>query len=304
MSKRLTLLFPFIAISASLLAWKQPQLLNELGHLIVPLLMTIMFSMGLTLAIADFKRVLAHKSAIAIGVALQYTVMPLAAYIIAKAFELPNDLLIGMLLVGSASGGTASNVICFLAKANVALSISMTLISTLIGVFALPTLSWLYLGEIVSVPAINMFFSVSKIVILPLATGLVLNHFFHRQVTRLTPLLPLITSGAIVFVIAIIVSLNQPKLASISIALVLAVVLHNTMGLIFGYFGSRFFGQSDTTSRTISIEVGMQNSGLAVALALKYFSPLAALPGALFSIWHNITGATLAAFWAERATRD
>ncbi len=302
MTKRLTLLFPILAVFISLLAWKHPAWFNGFADLIIPLLMLIMFAMGLTLTLEDFKRVLDHKSAVVIGLVLQFTIMPLSAYVLSMAFTLPTELLVGMVLVGSASGGTASNVICFLAKANVALSITMTLMSTLVAVILLPVLSWLYLDAVVSIPLVGLFYSVLKIVLLPLTLGLLLNFLFSISINRISFMLPPITTGAIILVIAIIVSLNQPKLASISLLLSISVVLHNVIGLTSGYFLAKALGQSETNSRTIAIEVGMQNSGLAVALALKYFSPLAALPGALFSIWHNITGSVLAAYWRERQT--
>ncbi len=300
MSHRLTLLFPVFAIAGSALAWQQPQWFSPMANWIIAILMVIMFCMGLTLSGADFRRVYQHKSAVTLGVVLQYTVMPLAAFVIATLAGLPSELLVGLVLVGCASGGTASNVICFLARGDLALSVSMTLVSTLLAVAALPALSWLYLGQAVPVPAAGMMMSVLKIVILPLALGFSLNMFARNAVRTISPYLPLITTAAIVLVIVIIVALNQQKLASISAVLVLAVAAHNFIGLSAGYWGARLLGKNSTVSRTIAIEVGMQNSGLAVALAIKYFSPLTALPGAIFSIWHNISGAFLAAYWSEK----
>ena len=270
----------------------------------MPILTIIMFGMGLTLTIDDFRRVLKLKASVALGLALQYSVMPLAAFLLAKLLGLSNELLIGMVLVGSASGGTASNVICYLARGDVALSISMTLVSTLVAVVALPTLSWLYLGQVVPVPVAGMFVSVLKIVLVPLAVGVALNHYLPKAVRTVSPALPLVTTIAIVLVIAIIVALNHQTLADISFALLAAVLIHNSLGLVAGYFGARYCGQDRKTSRTIAIEVGMQNSGLAVALAVKYFSPLAALPGAVFSIWHNVSGSLLAAIWSRSVEPD
>lgn len=300
MSLRLTLLFPIFAIAASIMAWQQPQWLNSFGSWIIPILMFIMFAMGLTISSADVKRVTQHKTAIAIGVITQYTVMPLTAFVIAKAAGLSNELLIGMVLVGSASGGTASNVICYLARADLALSVSMTLVSTMLAIIALPALSWLYLGQVVPVPVGSMFLSVLKIVLLPLITGFTINHFASAKVKLIQPLLPAITTAAIVLVIAIIVSLNQPKLALISAPILLAVVTHNLIGLSAGYGLAKLLKQDERVSRTIAIEVGMQNSGLAVALAVKYFSPITALPGAIFSIWHNVSGSLLAGYWGKQ----
>lgn len=299
LNQRLTTLFPIVAITASLFAYWQPDFLNDLGHWIVPILMLIMFSMGLTLTLGDFKRVFERKMSVVLGLILQYSVMPLTAFSLASVLGLSQELLIGMVLVGGASGGTASNVICYLARGDVALSISMTLVSTLVAVVALPFLSWLYLGQVVPVPVASMFLSVLKIVLVPLAIGIVLNHFLAHAVNSVKHTLPFITTMAIVIVIAIIVALNHDSFAKVSIALVIAVVLHNLVGLLIGYWGARYCGQDRKTSRTIAIEVGMQNSGLAVALAVKYFSPLAALPGALFSIWHNVSGSIIASVWSR-----
>lgn len=259
-----------------------------------------MFTMGMTLSKADFIRVLNRKAVVSLGVAIQFVVMPLIAFLMAKLFGLSNELLVGMVLVGSASGGTASNVICYLARGDVALSISMTLASTLVAIVALPVLSWLYLGQIVPVPMGGMFISVLKIVLVPLFIGTTLNRYAHTAVERITHYLPVVTTIAIVFIIAIIVALNQDRLATIGVLLITAVVLHNGIGLFAGYSLARVLKHDDATCRTIAIEVGMQNSGLAVALAVKYFSPLAALPGALFSVWHNVSGSLLAAIWSRK----
>ncbi len=302
MPLHLTTLFPILAIAASLFAWQQPHWFNQLGSWIVPLLMLIMFSMGLTLTKQDFIRVLSRKFAVVLGVSIQFVVMPLAAFLLGRVLGLADELLVGLVLVGSASGGTASNVICYLARADVALSISMTLMSTLVAVLALPFLSYVYLGQLVPVPVGDMLISVLKIVLLPLLLGVGLNYVAASSVKRLNQYLPLITTGAIILVIAIIVALNQQTLASIGVLLVTAVVLHNLIGLLAGYYFARLFKQDRITSRTLAIEVGMQNSGLAVALAVKYFTPLAALPGALFSVWHNVTGSILAAIWGTNRT--
>ena len=257
----------------------------------------IMFGMGLTLTVSDFKRVLSNKRVIVLGVFLQYSVMPLAAFLVSLALQLPNELMIGMVLVGAASGGTASNVICYLAKADVALSVSMTLVSTLFAVVMLPALTLLYLDQMIQVPAVSMMWSVAKIVIIPVVLGVTLHHFLATPVQKLQPILPGATTLAIALIIAIIVAINVENLATLGGILLFAVVVHNGIGLLSGYCLARLFGQSKQVSRTVAIEVGMQNSGLAVALAVKHFAPLAALPGAVFSIWHNLSGSVLAAKW-------
>ncbi len=240
------------------------------------------------------------KRLVGLGVLLQYSVMPFAAFAVSLLMGLPLELMVGMMLVGSASGGTASNVICFLANGDVALSISLTLASTLLGVVMLPALTGLYVGESVPVPIVSMLLSVGKIVILPVFAGLLINTLWREKLERLSGVFPLISMMGIVFVIAIIVALNQAKITSVGATLIFAIALHNSIGLLAGFFGARLLGCSDKVARTLSIEVGMQNSGLAVALALKYFGATAAIPGALFSIWHNLTGSVLASFWSRK----
>ena len=204
-----------------------------------------------------------------------------------------------MVLVGASPGGTASNVICYLAKGNVALSIAITTFSTVLAVIATPALSLLYLGKQVDVPAMKMLMDIVKIIILPVTAGIIVNQLFGRLLGAARQIFPLISVFAIVLIIAIIVALNHSRLDSIGILLVSAVALHNALGLLAGYWLPRAFGMDQRTCKTLAIEVGMQNSGLAVALAVKYFSPAAALPGALFSLWHNLTGSLLASFWSR-----
>lgn len=296
----LTRFFPLWAVLASALAWARPDALIGLGGWIVPLLMLIMFGMGMTLTPDDFRRVLRRPLAIAIGAGLQFLIMPLAAFLVGHLLRLPEPLLIGLVIVGCCPGGTASNVIAYLARADVALSISLTFVTTFAAVLLTPMLVWLYLGESVPVPVASMLFSLIKIVFLPVATGVALNTLFGRHLAAVKDVFPLISVAAIVFVIAIIVALNHARIADSGALAALAVVLHNFIGLGLGYLCARLLRLPTVTARTVAIEVGMQNSGLGVALALQYFSTLSALPGALFSIWHNLSGSLLAAWWRRR----
>lgn len=295
--------FPVWAILLSIVAYLQPELFVAYKSAIVPLLVVIMFGMGMTLTTDDFKQVLQQPKVIGLGVALQYLVMPLAAWLVSVLLQLPTELLIGMVLVGSSAGGTASNVICYLAKGNVALSISLTLCSTLLAIVAMPALTLLYAGQSVPVPALNMLLSILKIVLIPVLLGVTLNTLLRKQLARITPVFPFISTLAIILIIAIIVALNQTRIANMGLLILLAIAIHNAIGLLSGYTIARKLGYDSITSRTLAIEVGMQNSGLSVALALKYFGPAAALPGALFSIWHNLSGSLLAAWW-RRAVID
>lgn len=301
---QISVLFPLMALIASVVAYLAPDLFMPYRGAIVPLLTIIMFAMGLTLTPADFKRVATRPLVIGLGVVLQFTVMPLAALAIGTVLALPPELLVGLVLLGSCPGGTASNVIAYLARANVALSVSMTMISSLLAVVATPTITWLLVGQTIPVAIGSMVVSLVQIILLPVLVGVLLNTLFHRQIDRLKPLLPVVATTAIVIAIAIIVALNRDDLALAGPAILMAIVLHNLVGLAGGYAIPRLFGYDRTTSRTLAIEVGMQNSGLAAALALNYFSPLAALPGAIFSVWHNLSGALLAGWWARRPTDD
>lgn len=293
-------LFPVWAILLSFVAYFFPGLFTPLKGGIIPLLMVIMFGMGITLKLDDFLQVLRKPGILLLGVALQYSIMPLAAYGVAQLLNLSTALLVGMVLVGSSPGGTASNVVCFLARGNVALSVTLTALSTLFAFILTPALTWLYVGRAVPVPVMDMLIMILKIVLAPVLLGAVINTLLGNRMQRILPFFPLLAVLAIIIIIAIIVALNQAKLATVGAVVVLGVVLHNLIGLVAGYVVPRLLGNNKTVCRTIAIEVGMQNSGLSVALANTYFSALSALPGALFSIWHNISGSLLATFWRRR----
>jgi BASS family bile acid:Na+ symporter len=300
MLTQITRLFPLWAIMLSSIAYFFPEVFLPLKPTIVPLLGLVMFGMGMTLTPANFLEVLRRPTIIGFGIFLQFLIMPAVAWFLAQAMNLSPQLAAGLILVGSCPGGTASNVVCYLAKGDVALSITLTSLSTLLAVLATPVLTWLYVGERVPVPVASMLLSVLKIVILPVVLGLVVNRIFGVYLGQLKRVFPLLSVVAIVVIIAIIVALNQPQMGLLAPTIVIAVVLHNGLGLLSGYWFSRWVGFDKRTCRTLAIEVGMQNSGLGVALAIKYFSASAALPGALFSIWHNLSGSFLAAYWARR----
>jgi bile acid:Na+ symporter, BASS family len=296
----LTRLFPLLAVAAGAIAYFMPGVFVPYAWAIVPLLVVIMFSMGLTLTVDDFRRVARQPAAVGLGLLMQYTIMPVAALIIGFAMSLSPELLTGLVVVGSCPGGTASNVICYLARANVALSVTLTFASTLVAVAATPALTWILLDQYVPVDIAGMLGSMIQIVLLPVILGVALNHAFSHYIGKLKPFLPVVAIVAILLAIAIIVALNQPHLAGAALVVLAAVILHNLLGFAGGYAIPYWLGFDRLTCRTLSIEVGMQNSGLGVALAIKHFAPLAALPGALFSIWHNIGGAVLAGYWAAR----
>lgn len=299
--QKMTLLFPLWALIASLIAWYFPDPFVNMQGIIVPLLMVVMLAMGMTLSLKDFGKVWGLKKVVIIGVSLQFILMPLAALVISRMLQLSLELTVGMMLVGVTAGGTASNVMTYLAKGNLALSVSMTLVSTLLAVVLMPVLTELYLGQSIHVPTSEMLVSLIKIVLLPIVAGLVLNHFLSQSIEQLQNLLAQFASFSIVLIIAIVVALNNEQLHLVSAALVAAVMLHNLTGLIAGYQLTRWLGYDSVTARTVAIEVSMQNSGLSVAMAMTYFSALSALPAALFSIWHNLAGAMFASFWRNKS---
>lgn len=294
------LLFPIWALIISAAAVFYPQGFIELKSSIVPLLMAVMLGMGLTLNWRDFQQVWQHRFVVGLGVSIQFLIMPLAAWLLSMLFSLSLELMIGMMLVGATAGGTASNVITYLAKGDVALSVSMTLVSTLVAVVMLPFLTWLYLGQSVAVPAGSMFETLVKMIVAPLLIGMLLNHFFSQRLQSVLKFFPVFSMFAILLIVGIVVALNADNLKVVAWTLVLAVILHNLIGLLSGYWLTRKFGYNTKIARTVAIEVGMQNSGLSVALALQYFTAASALPGALFSIWHNLSGSAFASYWQRK----
>ena len=297
---RFNQLFPVWALCLSCIAFVASDFLSSFEEAIVPLLAAVMFMMGLTLTQKDFRRISKEPKAVFIGVLLQFLLMPVLALTLAGMLQLSNQLTAGMVLVGSCAGGTASNVMTYLAKGDVALSISMTMASTLIGVFATPFLCAFYLSETVSVDTRGMLLSIMQMVFLPVFAGVIVNHLLQTQIVKFERFFPSLSILLILCIIAIVVALNSERLVDIGLLTLVAVILHNSLGLASGFFVSRLFGFNLKQSHTIAIEVGMQNSGLGVALALQYFSPTAALPGALFSVWHNVSGSMLASAWGNK----
>jgi len=298
---RIAVVFPLWAGALALIAYAWPELFAPFAGAIVPLLMVIMFGMGLTLRPADFARAVGRWPLVLLGLALQYGLMPLAAWGIAGALDLDTPLALGMILVGSVAGGTASNVICFLAGGDVALSITLTSVSTLVAVVATPILTWFYAGTGIAVPVLSMLASIAEIVVLPVVSGMLLNWWIGTRWPDRDGWCALVSAVAIGIVIAIIVALNAGAIATLGALVLVAVILHNAIGLTAGYAVTRVVTGDTIAARTVAIEVGMQNSGLAVALAQQYFSATAALPGAIFSVWHNVSGALLAALCARRS---
>ncbi|MBR3408482.1 MAG: bile acid:sodium symporter family protein [Paludibacteraceae bacterium] len=269
-----------------------------------PMLGIIMFGMGLTLSPQDFKIVLSRPKDILIGCLTQFTVMPLLAWGLTWAFSLPQELAIGVILVGCCPGGTASNVITYLAKGDLALSVGMTAASTVLAPLLTPLLVWLLAGTMVNVHTTGMLLSIVYIVILPIVCGLLCQRFIPKMTQRVTPYLPAFSSIAVALTVGIVVAHNADRLMTAGLLVVLVVMLHNMLGLGVGYLVGRLLRLPRAKSVALSIEVGMQNSGLATSLAVMHFAafPLATIPGAVFSVWHNISGAIIARIYARHKT--
>ena len=260
------------------------------------LLMIVMFGMGLTLKPEDFLMLFRHPKDILLGCAAQFTIMPLLAFMLGKAFGLDVGMLAGVILVGTCPGGTSSNVITYLSKGDVALSVGMTSVNTLLAPLLTPAITWLLLRTSVSVDVLSMFLSIIKVVIIPIALGFVINRFCGDHTAKLTDSLPSVSVTAIALIVAAVVSHNSERILETGSITFVVVILHNLLGYVAGYLLGSVLKLPLSKKKAISVEIGMQNSGLATSLAGTAFPNLAmaTVPGAIFSVWHNISGAILA----------
>lgn len=274
----------------AVIAFYAPAQFTWLGKYIVPLLGIIMFGMGLTLSKEDFREVVRRPRDVAIGVAGQFVIMPFLAFLLTQLLPLPPEVAVGVILVGCCPGGTASNVMTFLARGDVALSVAITSVTTLLAPIVTPALIYLLASQWIDVSAAAMFWSIVQVVVLPILLGVVVQYLLGDRVKHGVAVLPLISVAAIVAIVAAVVAGNQARIATSGLMIFAVVVLHNGLGLLIGYGLAKMMGMSVAKRKAISIEVGMQNSGLGVALATAHFSPLAAVPSAIFSVWHNISG--------------
>jgi len=292
--------FALIVIAVGAIALVTPETFAGGTSAIPWLLALIMLGMGMTLRPADFAIVGKRPWALLLGVAAQYIVMPLVGYGLAQVLGLSAALAAGMVLVGAAPGGTASNVMVYLARGDTALSVAMTTVSTLLAPLLTPLLVLWLADEFLPVDTAALFESIVQIVLAPVVIGILLRVVAGRAVEKILPVLPLVSVAGITAVVAIVVAASSETVLSVGAVVVAAVVLHNTLGLSIGYGVGRLTGLSIPGRRAISIEVGMQNSGLAAALATVHFNPVAALPAAIFSVWHNVSGSALASYWSRK----
>ena len=298
--------FTLVIFAAVALGWAYPQSFQvvngfELKALMVPLLQLIMFGMGTAISFGDFGDIARAPKPIAIGVACQFTIMPIVGVTLATLAGLPPEIAAGVVLIGSSPSGLASNVMAYLAKANLALSVSLTIVATLLAPLMTPLLMKLLAGQFIEINAVNMMWGITKIVIFPVVAGVLVNHFFKALLPVLNRIMPLISMFGIAFIITLIIAAGRDSLADVAGVLLLVCIAHNLAGYALGYMGARVFGADEATARTISFEVGMQNGGLAsgIALQLGKVATLGLAP-AIFSALMNITGSSLANFWASR----
>lgn len=289
--------FAYWTIAFALVGFFIPELFVPLKGYISYILGVIMFGMGLTLSASDFSEVVKQPRQVLIGVLGQFIIMPILALLLTLIFQVGPEIALGILLVGCCPGGTSSNVITFLAKGDVALSVTITSITTLMAPIVTPLLLLLLVGKLIEIAFWPMMISIVEMVIIPIVIGVMVRTVLGQRMQKIMPVLPIISVSGIVMIVAIVVALNQLKIKEIGLMVGFIIILHNTFGYFIGYCLAKYTGMAMPQRKTIMIEVGMQNSGLGASLAAIHFSPLAAVPSALFSVWHNISGALLANFF-------
>ncbi|KAA9394502.1 bile acid:sodium symporter family protein [Kocuria coralli] len=296
--------FPLIVLAAGAVAVIIPGPFLPLGALVNPLLMLIMLGMGLTLRAADFAVVARRPVPLLIGILAQFIIMPMAGWALVSVLRLDPAIAVGVILVAAAPGGTASNVMVYLSKGDVALSVAMTSVSTLVAPLLTPLLVLWLAGSYLPVDAAGMFLSIVQIVLIPVVAGILLRRFLPRIVERVVEWMPLISVTGISLIVLAVVAGSAATILTSGLLVAGVVIALNAIGLLLGYFAARLVGLDEGARRAVSIEVGMQNSGLAAGLARTHFSPEAALPGAIFSVWHNVSGSIIAGIWSRRPPRE
>jgi len=262
-----------------------------------------MFGIGAVLKFSDFAPIFKKPQMVFLGTLAQFAIMPSLGFFIAKSLRLPSELALGVILVGSVPGAMASNVISYLAKADVAYSIALTTTSTFLSPILTPLFTYLFGRTFIEIKFWAMFFSIIKMVIVPVVLGLWVKHLFKEKIEEINSVFPAISTIFIAFICGLVVALNKNYLANITVLIFWAVFLHNLFGLVLGYGVAQLYRFDTIRSRTLSLEVGMQNAGLGAVLSLKYFSAQTAIPNALFATWCIITASILAEIWARRTNK-
>ncbi|MBS7525984.1 bile acid:sodium symporter family protein [Fusibacter paucivorans] len=290
-------------IQPTLFGWVLKKVFGQ--SMITILLGVIMFGMGMTLSLDDFKIVLQRPLDILKGTAAQFIVMPLLAVILSKLFGLEEALMVGVVLVGTCPGGTSSNVISYMAGGDVALSVAMTTVSTLLAPILTPAITYFLIRQTVSFDPMSMFISIVQVVLLPIALGLIVKAMLKEKANVVNDVMPAISSLSIACIVGGVIGANAERIIGALGIIVIVIILHNLSGYALGYFVGKITGMPRKKRITLAVEVGMQNSGLAASLAASQFAamPMAAVPAALFSAWHNISGALFAAIVKSREAK-
>ena len=298
--------FSFYVLAAVCLALQFPTAILiwgdfETKNLIVPLLQIIMFGMGTTMGLKDFQGVIKMPKGVFVGLLCQFSIMPLVGYGLSVFFDFPPEIAAGIILIGSCPGGLASNVMAYLAKANVALSISLTTIATLLAPLITPALMQFFAGTLIPIDTWAMMISILKMVILPVVLGLIFNQLLKKRASHLLAFLPQVSMIAIIVIIMIITANGRDALLTVGLSLFCAAIIHNAAGYLFGYWGCKLLQLPEKDCRTIAFEVGMQNGGLAsgIAVQMGQVATLGLAP-AIFGPWMNISGSSLALWWKDR----
>lgn len=288
----------------SAIAFLYPEPFKPIGKHISYLLGVIMLGMGLTMSLRDFRLVFTRPKDVFYGVFLRYLIMPLAGFAVATALGLPAALAAGMVLLGACPSGTGSNVMTYIAKGDTALSVTVSSVNTVLAPFLTPAIFLLLAGAMIPINTEALLVDIVKMVLIPVTAGVVLHMAAPRQVEKLSKIVPVLSVVCIIIILTSVVALNAAKMATVALVLCLAVMLHNGLGLLLGYGSAKGLGMSEGKARAVSFEIGMENSGLTVALAMAHLDPLAALPAALCSIWQYVSGSMLAGYWGNKADAD
>lgn len=292
--------FAIWALLSAVLGFIFPEFFASFAKYIVPILGIIMFGMGTTLWTEDFVEIIKRPKLVLVGLLAQFTLMPLIAYVLTVVFKLDPMIAVGVILVGCCPGGTSSNVITFLAKGDVALSVSITSISTLLAPILTPILLKIFAGQLIEIELASMMISITKMVILPILLGLAFHKILGAKVQIANDILPMVSVLGIAIIIAAVIAVSRDTILTSGLLVFIVVALHNCIGYLLGYLLAKLSGFSEAQRRAIMVEVGMQNSGLGAALAATYFNPAASLPSAIFSVWHNFSGALVANFFVGK----
>ena len=291
--------FAYWVLLFAIMAFLEPGWFIGLKSWIVPLLGLVMFGMGLTLRVDDFAELGRHPWRVLLGVVAHFAIMPAVAWGLCKVFHLPAEIAVGVILVGCCPSGTSSNVMTWLAKGDLGLSVAVAAVTTLLAPLLTPALIWLLASAWLPVSFMDMFWSILQFVMLPIVLGVIAQRVLGERVKLALDVLPLISVVSIVMIVCAVVSASQAKIAESGLLIMAVVMLHNGFGFTLGYVTGKLFKLPLAQRKALSLEVGMQNSGLGAALASAHFSPLAAVPSALFSVWHNISGALLATYFRK-----